>query len=400
MAAAVTRNGQQVYKGVFGWADAAKRRPLTDDDAFQIMSCTKAVTVVAAMQLHERGLWGLDDPVARFIPEFANVPGVANSAGNLDPLRGAITMRHVLTHTSGLTYEFIPVLQNGMKNPLYKNMGEVVRNSSLYGQAQALASIPLVHQPGTMWDYGMGINVVGAVIEALTAMPYEQYVHANVFLPLGMSSATFAQRASQQELGRLVKMHTVDMESFGTNRREFLSRDYSGNKMTQWTDNLKAQFRAVDPGGGLTCTVDDFVAFADCLAAGGGLPGGQGVLVSRESLQLMSQDHLASMSIPNGPQMTFVNGTMQEDSAYGFGLGVAVPRGSAGGERMEWGGLASTIFWVDFVRQSAVVAFTQLMPPHVYAFRTSLRELIAKADAKDSGALEPAAVNRRPTSKL
>jgi len=162
-----------------------------------VFSCTKVATAVAALQLLEKGLWNLEDPVEKFLPKFAMVPGVIDSQGQLQPLDRPISMRHLLTHTSGMTYSISPTLSDGRQNPVQAQYVESFQSAqTLEELIDNLAKLPLVEQPGSTWNYSVGIDVIGRVVEVLSGMTFDMYLDEHIFKPLGMDSLLLSEADS------------------------------------------------------------------------------------------------------------------------------------------------------------------------------------------------------------
>lgn len=382
MAAAVSHEGRLVYKGQHGWADKQAGRALSGSDVFHVASCTKVMTSVAAMQLFERGLWALDDAVSKFIPAFADVPGVLNAKGDLVPLERAISMRDLLTHTAGLTYSIMPFLRDGRANPIQQELAKLdLQSQTLEEVANGLASLPLVHQPGRVWEYSMGIDVVGRVVEVLSGMTIDVYFNKYILEPLDMRSTCFVQNATQEMQARRVQCYSANVPAWMQDQAAFYNKDFSGERMKATPpheDFTNMPLKAFNPGGGLLSTVDDWLKFAECLCRGGVCADGQRRILGASTFELMARDHLPA-DFRFRPQPVFVNGRPEEEKDCGFGLGSAVAKGSTGHGVLEWGGMTSTVFWADTQRKVAAVCFTQLLPSFVYPFRSELKGIIERS---------------------
>mmetsp|Transcript_59004 Transcript_59004/g.182957 ORF Transcript_59004/g.182957 Transcript_59004/m.182957 type:complete len:349 (+) Transcript_59004:220-1266(+) len=332
------------------------------------------------MQLYERGLWRLDDEVSKFIPSFAAVPGVAKGKGkDLEPLARPIVMRDILTHTSGISYSVLPVLRDGRPNPMARKLAKAEKAETLAEVIDAAAAVPLVHQPGETWSYSMGIDVAGRVVEVLSGMPLDEYFEKHIFGPLGMTSTCFTQRITPEIQARQVQCYSANIMAVMQDAKGFYKEDFQGERMQRMPNDALQRGPALVPGGGLVSTLDDWMALIECLC-GGGLCRDGSRLLQPETIELMAQNHLPE-NCAAGPQVSLINGRRREEQGYGFGLGVAVAPDPLGGAAassglFEWGGLTSTIFWVDLRHRLAVVCFTQLLPSSVYALRTELKELL------------------------
>lgn len=301
-----------VYQGHHGWSNKEKRRKLSGSDTFLMMSCTKVVTAVAAMQLYEKGMWQLSDAVHKFIPSFNKCPGVllrdSSEVGiGTEPLARPITMRDILTHTSGLSYSIMPVDSFGRPNPLAKlyQDARLESKSSLQEVVDSVAALPLLHQPGSSWNYSMGIDVVGRVVEVLAAMPLDQYFQKHIFEPLDMRSTCFTQRMTNELQERQVQGYV-----------------FTGQQPSMKASPAAAQQAlkqgALSPGGGLLSSLDDWSRFSRCLCNGGELEGSR--ILGARTVGFMTRNHLPE-TCARGPQMVLVNGHPSDDAGYGFGLG-------------------------------------------------------------------------------
>jgi CubicO group peptidase (beta-lactamase class C family) len=376
VATAVSVNNEVIYEGRSGWKDEQSGTKLTGNETFAMASCTKVVTAVAAMQLYEQGLWSLDDPISKFIPSFAQMPGVIKPKNGayindgeheIEPLSRPVTMRDVLTHTSGVTYSFMTVLSSGAINlaaPLH-NTHKVDAAKSLEEMVDILATIPLVHQPGASWNYSMGIDIVGRVVEVISGQTLDVYFDEHIFQPLGMTSTAFAQRLTDD-----MKQRAVTGFVWGGKR---------GAKFPMPAENMLTAGEALNPGGGLYSTLEDFLLFAQMLANRG--MGKNGRVLGSRTVEFMSQNHLPE-GCARGPQMILVSGKKSDDPGYGFGLGVAVAVDPTKGQTMapvgsfEWGGATSTVFWADMTNKVAVVSLTQLLPSIAYPLRAELKQIV------------------------
>jgi len=363
----IARHGQVELFETYGARDLEQMAPLQHDTLFRIYSMTKPVTSVAAMILVERGELGLDDPVQTLIPSFSVLTVNRDGAGDTlepEPLRVPITVRHLLTHTSGLTY--------GEGNPGAVSRAYVERRTDfgasdgpLAEVVDRLATIPLLFQPGTSWAYGVSTDVLGRVVEVVSGQPLDAFMHAHIFEPLGMLDTSFQVGPGQVE--RFAALYEVA----------------EGNRLTcVESPESSPQTGAVSTlsgGAGLVSTASDYLCFAEMLRLGGSLDGVR-VLVPQTVHAMVSNQlpgDLAEMGQP-----TFNETSMD---GVGFGLGVAVVvdpsrsiwRSSPG--EFAWGGYASTAFWVDPVHDVSVVFMTQVMPSDHYPIRAELRSLVLDA---------------------
>lgn len=367
----VSRHGHPAYFRSFGLIDIERDKPVTDDTIFRIYSMTKPITSVALMMLFEEGRFQLNDPVSRFIPAWKNhrvwVEGDGEGMKTRAP-ESPMTMRHVLSHTAGLTYgamlypeDIHPVDKVYQQHNVRRDEGETLESF-----AEKLSHVPLRYDPGTRWMYSLATDVCGCLVEFISGQKFEDFLRERIFEPLGMKDTAFWVPADK-------------LDRFAANYQR--RRD----KSLQLIDDPQASKYLSEPsfpsgGGGLVSTTADYARFCEMLRRGGELDG-QRILGSR-TLSLMTRNHLAG-----GADLgQFAMGAFSE-TAYdgvGFGLGFAstldvVSSGTIGAGDYYWGGAASTIFWVDPVEDLFVVFMTQLMPSATFNFRGQLKNIIYSA---------------------
>ena len=352
----IQRNGRIVRDVITGFRDTEAKAPLTSDTIFRIYSMTKPVTGVAIMQLVERGLVGLHDPVARFLPGFADL---AVWGDQTDSRAGAsMTVWHLLTHTSGLTYDDssadgVPALYAG---------ADLYSGPDLDSFVRRLEQLPLASAPGTRWEYSVGMDVLGRIVEVASGDAFDTYLSENVFDPLGMEDTGF--RVPDEKIFRFAALYRRDREG--------------GLRLIE--SPTESGYRASRPtpfgGHGLVSTAADYMRFGQMLVEGGSLDGVR--ILTSASVDLLTRDHLAGKLDPDPLVRSWLGATAR---GLGFGLAGAVVRdgvanGVPGSDGVFfWGGAASTFFWVDRARQIVGLQFTQLMPSDAYPIREELREL-------------------------
>jgi len=346
--ALVARNGQVVYLESVGLRDKERHAGMSPDTIFRIASMSKPITSVAVMMLYEEGHFQLKDPISKFIPEFKNVkvlvPGDDGAEGQLVPAKREITIRHLLTHTSGLTYQWDPRV--GAK---YSEAGithGLLQDNDLLGDdMKKLAQLPLVHQPGEAWTYGLNTDVLGRLIEVVSGMSLDEFLRTRIFLPLQMNDTYFF--LPMEKVSRLAAVYGPD--SNGTLKR--LGNDILGDGPFKIcvTYPCEGPRRYYSGGGGLCSTVLDYARFAQMLLNGGELDGVR--LLSRKTVDWMTADQV---------------GGLKADSGFGLGFGVtrslseSTELPSAGSYR--WGGLWYTTFFVDPAEHMLGVCMAQLYP--------------------------------------
>ena len=372
----VWRRGALALDEVLGLADRERNRPLEKDAIFRIYSMTKPVTSVAFMMLVEQGLVALDDPVAKVIPEWANlgVFAAGTDAGwATTPPARPMLMIDLLRHTSGLTYGF---QMQGNIDAAYRKLkvAEDLRLGTLQEFIDKLARLPLVFSPGESWNYSVSTDVLGYLVEKISGMPFADFLQKNIFQPLGMVDTAFTVPADKKH--RLTACYAAGV--LGSKAVK------AGPPPLQDDPETSPYLTPTDfpsGGGGLTSTMADYMRFARMLLNGGELDGAR--LLSPKTLQLMTANHL-----PGGKDLTQMSKSLFSEATYagvGFGLGFGVTVDPAAsmvpGSKGDffWGGAASTFFWVDPVEDLTVVFMTQLLPSSAYAVRRELRTLVYSA---------------------
>jgi CubicO group peptidase (beta-lactamase class C family) len=369
--ALVYQDDREAYVGTFGMADREAGRPMARDTIVLIYSMTKPLTGVALMQLHEQGKFQLDDPVARYLPEFANqrVYAGENADGKprLAPLQRPVTIRDLLRHTSGMLDDGDP---RGPVHALYRQVESYDPRNTLAEQVRILASVPLVYQPGTRWLYSPGVEVQARLVEVLSGQSFETYLHRHVLDPLRMHDTRYAPRAADR--GRMAAMYQRDDDGK-------LSRVADA-------DVLRIDIeKPLRPGSwGLVSTLDDYMRFARMLLGGGELDGVR--LLQPATVRLMASD-----ALPAGlTDTSWLRGNQQVGFGIDFAVRIAPPASpkEASGEIGEffWGGMANTLFWVDPVNRIAAVLFTQYLPPGSSPLDKAFRDAVY---ADDTSAAAP-----------
>jgi CubicO group peptidase (beta-lactamase class C family) len=340
----VARAGKLVYSTAIGMRDRARRQPMTLDTRFRLASMTKPVTAVAVLMLYEEGRFHLDDPVARFLPEFANprVFTAVDPQGALvtEPAKEPITIRHLLTHTAGLGYI------GDTSTPLGKVYDALLLtpNRTLADAVRAIASVPLYYQPGAGWRYSYADDVLGRLVEVVSGMPFERFLRARLFDPLGMTHTGFSVPESTLALLATVYRHTAtgelepsDLSIFGSPADP--NRPPSG-------------------GGGLISTAGDYLRFTQMLANGGSFEGKR--YLSPVTVNLMTSNH-----VPEDAMFKFW-GANSRGLGYGLGVGVLIdavssPQAGFNGD-YSWGGLWDTHWLVSPRTGIVAVLLTQVDP--------------------------------------
>ena len=374
----VYRRGKVVHFASQGFADVERNAQVKDDTIFRIYSMSKPITSVAFVMLVEEGKVALDEPVAKYIPEWKNLgvyvggmPTLGTQPGGpprfiTKPTQRPMQIVDLLRHTSGLTYGF----QNRTNvDAAYRTLkiGNVDLDGTLQSMIEGVATLPLEFSPGEAWNYSISTDVLGYLIGKISGKPFEQFLKERIFDPLGMVDTAFHVPAE--------KAHRF---------AACYSADGKGGKVLQ-DDPAKSPYLKppafVSGGGGLVSTTADYLKFCRMLLGRGAL--GNARLLSPKTLALMTTNHLpGNKTLPELSRSLFSEATYD---GVGFGLGFAVTMdpartlipGSTG--EYWWGGAATTSFWVDPAEDLAVVFMTQNLPSGAYPVRRELRTLVYSA---------------------
>jgi CubicO group peptidase (beta-lactamase class C family) len=341
----VSRRGRVAWFKAQGMMDREAGKPMRPDAIFRICSMTKPITSVAVMMLYEEGRFLLDDPISKYLPEFKN-PKVLVKPPTGEPYTipaaREITIRDLLRHTSGLTYHWNPIL-----GPMYKNVahGVLPYDGTLEESIKNLASVPLLFNPGERWEYSLGVDVLGRLVEVVSGKPLDEFFRVRIFEPLGMKDTYFYP--PENKLDRLAVAYTY-YEGKGLNR-------FPDTPITEGPLVYSADYPYHGPkklfsgGGGLTSTAADYLRFCQMMLDGG--KAGNTQLLSRKSIELMTHDQLGKI----GPDQGF---------GLGFGIdGVKAPLAELGSPgEYTWGGFFYTAFMIDPKEQMIVIFMGQLHP--------------------------------------
>ena len=347
-------------RGQIGWFDALGKQspsqaaPMAHDTIFRIFSMTKPVVSVGIMMLLEEGHFLLDEPIAKFIPEFANQKVGAENDGRLDlmPLKRPITIQDLLRHTSGITYEHTG---NSLVQQLYQKSRVRSRKLSNAEHASLVASLPLICQPGAEWNYSRSTDILGRLIEIVSGKTLGAFLRQRIFAPLQMTETGFHTGA--ENAARLAEPFATD--------------PWTGEKVQLF--NMLEKPVMESGGGGLVSTTMDYARFCQMLLNGGTLDGQR--IIGRKTLGLMASDHLdASVRI---------QGTLtQPGHSFGLGFGVRTQRGIApfmgSVGQFFWSGMGGTFFWIDPKEDLFAVFMSQGHGQRVHT-RTLVRNLVYAA---------------------
>ncbi|MFN7117323.1 MAG: serine hydrolase domain-containing protein [Saprospiraceae bacterium] len=330
--ALVARNGKIVYHKAFGMADNTANRPLKRDDIFRIASQSKAITATAVMMLWEEGKFQLDDPISKYIPEFKN-PQVLktfryqDTTYTTEPAKSEITIRHLLTHTSGIGYGVID--GDERFKMLYKKAGITdlftTENTSIEESVKKLAKLPLHHHPGEAYTYSEGLDVLGYLVEILSGMSFADFLQKRLFQPLGMNDTYFY--LPTEKANRLVAVQRPENGKWVRFPVTFYDTDYP----------IKGAKRFYSGGAGLSSTAKDYATFLQMYLNGGELNGIR--ILSRTTVESMMQSQIGDLFPDKGRH-------------YGLAFGITNERGQATGGRgsvgtFDWGGYFNTQYFAD-----------------------------------------------------
>jgi len=372
---AVARHGHLAYLRSFGQMDRERGKAMADDTIFRIYSMSKPITSVALMSLYERGYFQLNDPVSRFFPAWKDHKVWVSGAGaemKTEAPKQPLTMRHMLSHTGGLTYgsalQAVGAPPTG--HPVDQVYAEVGvrrgRDETLMQFMDKLAHVPLRYQPGERWMYSLSTDVCGALVEKISGQRFDTYLKETIFDPLGMKDTSFTVPDSQ-------------LSRFAANYRR------NADKTLELIDDPETSTYRTLPaflsgGGGLVGTTEDYLRFCEMLRRGGEFDGER--ILGPRTIELMHRNHLKDGK--DLTQMAIGGFSETANEGVGFGLGFAstldsVKAGALGCGDYYWGGAASTIFWVDPKEDLTVVFMTQLMPSGAFNFRGQLKSIIYSA---------------------
>ncbi len=352
----VSRRGEVVHAAQFGFQDTEANVAMAPDTIFRIYSMTKPVVSTALMLLHEEGRFQLEHPVAQYLPAFGATK-VLGPDGLEDQAR-PMAIRDLLTHTSGLTYDFMADNPAAAAYRDARIMNDATR--SLGALIDELATLPLAFQPGTRWHYSVGIDVAARLVELLSGESLGDFLQARLFGPLGMLDTGFG--VPDDQLGRLSAMYGLP---------DLVGRDYSAVELMEAAlagfnerIDVSATYPTDSPdvfqrgGLGLFSTTSDYMKFAQMLAAGG--RHGTDRVIGRKTLELMHTNHLPTELLPYELLGLPVPG-------MGFGLGsrvmvdVAASAGTGSVGEYGWAGAAKTYYWVDPAEELVGVFMSQYM---------------------------------------
>ena len=361
----VSRGTPDVWFNAHGLMDVERELPIWRDTVFRIYSMTKPITSVALMMLYEEGRFQLDDPVSRYIPSWADLEVFAEGDEErftTVPPERPMTVKDLLSHTSGLTYGF---MNSHPVDALYRRRS--VGEGDLQAMIDTLAGVPLQFSPGTRWNYGYSTDVCGYLVQVLSDRDLDVFVAERITEPLGMRDSGFS--VPEAALPRFAACY-----------------EHAGEDAYRLQDDPRESAYRKRPvrlsgGGGMVSTIDDYHRFARMLLGKGELEGTR--LLGRKTVEYMTRNHM-----PGNRDLAAMGQPVFSETPYdgiGFGLGFSVTLDPAAAGVLDspgefaWGGAASTYFWVDPDEELIVVFMTQLLPSSSYPIRRELKTLVYSA---------------------
>ena len=347
----IARKGKIAHFETIGMRDVENKKPVEADTIFRIYSMSKPITSVAVMVLYDEGRLKLDDPVEMYIPAFKDMKVFNKEQTETHDAKNKMTVQHLLTHTSGLTYGW------GGK-PIAKLYGELKifkPGSGLAEMAEKLGEIPLVHEPGARWTYGVSTDVLGYLVEVVSKMPFEEFLQTKIFKPLGMVDTAFS-------------VPKVKVERFAALYRP---TEEGGLKLARNAPlaNDDVSFFP-SGGGGLVSTAADYLRFCQMLLNGGELDGVR--ILKSETVELMRYPHHQ----------------YGKDGAFGLGFHVVTQKDGDKGKRStgaySWSGAAATTFWIDPEKELIGILMTQLLNNPYSSLHGDFRKLVYQALLDDA----------------
>jgi CubicO group peptidase (beta-lactamase class C family) len=355
----IARDGKIIYNKAFGVSDIEAATPMKTDDIFRIASQTKAIVSIAAMMLFEEGKFLLDEPVSKYIPEFAR-PGVIDTFNPADttyttvPARREITIRDLLTHTSGIDY-------SGIGSPTMRSVYAKAKLNSGFGgdkniignEMKLLGTLPIAHHPGERFTYGLNVDVIGYLVEIWSGEKLDKYLRNNIFEPLGMNDTWFYLPADKHS--RLVKVNSEDRGRHVIKVRQ----DYFNYPLLDGT--------FFSGGAGLSSTVKDYATFLQMLLNKGEYNGKR--LLSRRTVELITSNQIGDINRGRNK----------------FGLGFEITTASGQAElgisegSFSWGGYFGTTYWADPKERIAGLVFMQQSPLSHGEIQNKFKALVYQA---------------------
>ncbi|MFN0083959.1 MAG: serine hydrolase domain-containing protein [Blastocatellia bacterium] len=363
----VARRGKLVHFETYGKADVEAGKPLKNDAIFRIYSMTKPITTLAAMMLYEEGRFQLNDPLYLYLPEFRDTEVYQDNGtpggARVKPTR-PITPRDLMSHTSGLTYG---AFGDTPVDRLYRAANLLDGSLTLADFSRKAAALPLLFHPGERWNYGVNTDILGRLVEVLSGVSLDEYFRERIFKPLGMNDTAFDVPAAK--LDRFPVTYQWDAAG------KRVIADHPGKS------RFASPAKFYSGGGGLVSTARDYLRFCQLMLNGGELDGVR--LLSPKTVQLMTMNHTAQAQKPTAGVALGMGAE--------FGLGYRVIADAAANQRIgsqgtfDWGGLASTSFFIDPKEQLIGILLTQKLPTDnrlTIEFRTAVYQAIIESNVR------------------
>lgn len=370
--ALILRDGKIVYHKAFGYSDMERRKPMQRDDMFRIASMTKPVVSVAAMTLVEEGAMSLDDPLSKHIPEFKGSRvlekyNAADTTYTTVPARSEVTVRQLLNQTSGIGYAQIGSAE---ANAIYAknriNGGIGTPYSTLKETIPRLARLPLFHQPGEKYLYGLNTDVLGYLIEVVSGMPLDRFLQERIFAPLGMKDTHFYLPAEKKT--RLVRLYR--QEANGKLKLQDSIIRINGDFHRDFPLTSKGSY--FSGGAGLTSTAYDYAVFCQMLLNGGTYDGVR--ILSPHTIRLMTTNQIGRSPMWNGSE---------GPNRFGFGFGVytegSEAQTPARAGTYDWAGMFASYFWIDPKSRMACVFMRNVWPTRNWDFHDKVKPVVYQA---------------------
>lgn len=355
----VAKDGKIAYLNAQGMQDKEAGKPMSEDTIFRIYSMSKPITAVAAMTLWEQGKFHMFEPIAKYLPEFTNMKVYVSGSGEsmvLEDAKNPIRIIDLFMHTSGLSYGFTGSEVDKMYQQMQAKPDELNRGNIL----SKIAAIPLVHQPGSAWNYGVSTDIIGFLVEKLSGKKLGEYMQETIFTPLGMQDTGFYVPANKVE--RLTQIYTADRK---TGQTIVMQNEPLGD--------YKSDPEIHNAGGGLVSTMQDYFTFAQMMLNGGEINGVR--ILGRKTVEYMSTNHLPDHLIP-------FNQTSQGEG-FGLAMSVTVDPGMSGFMSSKgnfgWGGMASTYFRIDPEEKIVLISMAQFVPIGFHRYHDDFRNLVYQA---------------------
>ena len=356
----VARRGKIAYLHTCGLMNREKNKPYQEDTIVRVFSMTKPITTVALLQLYEQSLFGLQDPISDFIPEFKETTVWEN--GRRVPPQTPITFQHVLTHTAGLSYGGFGAPDPHVVDQMYGEAKLFDKGRTLAETISVIASLPLLYHPGTQWRYSVATDVLGRLVEVISGQSLADYIEEHICGPLGMVDTAFHIDPAKVE--RFATLYNVTAE----------------DPLAVLDDPDESRYLppilSHSGGGGMVSTMPDYLQFATCLLNKGELNGVR--ILGRKTVERMRMNHLP-------PELLPMTGITETFYGLGFGLGVSsmidITQSGIMGSNGDhgWSGLAETVFWIDPEEELIAINMTQCIPAGFYPVRKQFRTAVYQA---------------------